>query len=593
MRIVTPFNVETGQLTATNVVNEFGPWEPAATNLLSYPRQFDNTSWYKTRLLITPNSAVAPDGTLTAAKANWNGVNSNSERPDPYIGRTESCGAAAGGRTFAASVWLKALNVTDKTLEFNCIVGGVVFNTTLVINDDGKWHRYSSVFTVNDDNVSTTISYRFDIGDNTIIESDDYFIWHAQLEKGSFPTSVIPDGTTFTSRASTATFIDDTGTLQTAAIDVARDDAYGYVDGVLKPIGLLLEGAGTNLLEESGDLTENEWLKFDSEVTLSLNSSVTGGFYSRIEAGSTGSLTLLVNQIKPTATGENYTFSFFANKDYSLPFLQIDTIATNRSIFSLDSGSFVSVTSSVSKTLVEDRGGYYFISLTFLTNSDSTRVGVMPVPDSNIGYNKDYVAGDYAEITAAQFEEGSFPTSYIPTQGSQVTRAADVSSSPQVTRAADSCERMLGDEFNNEAFSYYYEFYFDKDKITGNPYSPDFALSTGDGRISLRFSGNGSTGVGLQVLRHDGSVNISTTGITALTDKSLNKVSASFTATQVIICINGTPSTFTLTGAFTNVDRLRLGDQGIAGRSNTIQKDFRLYPTVLSEAELITLTGGN
>jgi len=91
-------------------------------------------------------------------------------------------------------------------------------------------------------------------------------VWHAQLEEGTVPTGVIPDATTFTSRASTTTFIDATGTLQTAAIDVARDDAYGYVDGVLKPIGLLLEGAATNLLLSSNQFSGAGWKSTSNDI---------------------------------------------------------------------------------------------------------------------------------------------------------------------------------------------------------------------------------------------------------------------------------------------------------------------------------------
>jgi len=35
-------------------------------NLVSYSSQFDNSSWTKSGISITPNGATAPDGTLTA-----------------------------------------------------------------------------------------------------------------------------------------------------------------------------------------------------------------------------------------------------------------------------------------------------------------------------------------------------------------------------------------------------------------------------------------------------------------------------------------------------------------------------------------------
>jgi hypothetical protein len=356
---------------------------------------------------------------------------------------------------------------------------------------------------------------------------------------------------------------------------VARNDAYGYVDGVLKPIGLLLENAATNLVEQSGDLTQNEWAIWGSEVNLSLNSSAAGGFYSRIEAGSTGPLTLLVSQTKATITGENYTFSFFVNKDYTLPFLMVDTISANRSIFSLDSGSFVAVHPSVSKALVEDRGGYYFISLTFLTNSDSTRVGVMPVPTSAIGYTRDYEAGDYAEITAAQLEEGSYPTSYIPTAGSQVTRAADVSSSPQVTRAADSCVRTLGDEVNLDQWTICVSF---------TPLSVEYSgVLQSDNNNRLLYTLNSDK---LRIFNGDNP-------IIGVIEKGVRTVVAiSYNNGYVIVTQDGI-KTAELEDYSLSISGMYFGKSGSGVKGSVIIEDTTYIPRALSEAELNAITGGN
>src|SRR6056297_1427264 len=42
--------------------------EPQRTNLLQYSEEFNNAAWIKDNVTITPNDAVAPDGTTTADK---------------------------------------------------------------------------------------------------------------------------------------------------------------------------------------------------------------------------------------------------------------------------------------------------------------------------------------------------------------------------------------------------------------------------------------------------------------------------------------------------------------------------------------------
>ena len=87
-----------------------------------------------------------------------------------------------------------------------------------------------------------------------VASSGSVYIWGAQLEAGSFPTSYIPTIPTFTSRASDGTYFDSSGVLQTASTDVARID-HKYIDGEWVEAGLLLEGEATNLLPYSTGTT--------------------------------------------------------------------------------------------------------------------------------------------------------------------------------------------------------------------------------------------------------------------------------------------------------------------------------------------------
>jgi len=382
-------------------------------------------------------------------------------------------------------------------------------------------------------------------------------------------------------RATTGTFIGSNGLIQTAAIDAPRFTH----DPVTRELqGLLIEEARTNLVLYSDQFENSVWSKAAVTVTENEENAPNGtATADKIFEKTDNAQHFLEQSGLPTSAGF-YTQSIFLKagtiEDCALSVVHLgEIVGTSTVNVNLSLGTISGATHLIISTSIKELSNEWFrASITYELTGAATSVrmrvfaGLSSVRVGN--------TANFIYIWGAQAEEGSFPTSYIPTAGTQVTRAADA------------CERVLGDEFNNEAFSYYYEFYFDKDKITSNPYSPDFDLSTGDGRISFRFGGIGGVGAALQIVRNDDSTNLSFS-VSDLTDKSFNRVSASFTATQAIICVNGTPSTFTLTGLFTNVDRLRLGDQNNLGRSNTIQKDFRLFPTALSEAELIALTGSD
>jgi hypothetical protein len=188
-------------------------------------------------------------------------------------------------------------------------------------------------------------------------------------------------------------------------------------------------------------------------------------------------------------------------------------------------------------------------------------------------------------VSAAQFEQGLYPTSYIPTQGSQVTRAADVSSSPQVTRAADNCVRDLGSNFNPNEFSVFFDYTFDEG-VLGNANLGGirvFGLSDGttNNRISLAVS---------VLLASDSGVTNSYSLTTNLTQSG--KVAISYDGTTLKVCLNGEIILTQSLSKNTELDRMTVGRDEFASAGAIVLKRQVLFPTALSEAELIILTRG-
>ena len=429
------------------------------------------------------------------------------------------------------------------------------------------WYRLSGQVTV----PSTCSQFRF-----YPLRVDDsvgltYFISNVQLEEGSFPTSVIPDGTTFTSRASTATYIDSTGTLQTAGVDVARDDAYGYVDGVLKPIGLLLEGAGTNLISNTN--SSEGWNTFGLSILVGGATIESSQFINGIER--------VVIRL-PAGARLAFTYPNSLNGTYTAS-------ARVRVISGYEFGYFrISMAGAVdfSKAITLSETVFSTISRTDFI-SGTGEVNIIRRTD---GGEEDVLV----EVEQQQLEESSFITSYIPTQGLQVTRAADVSASPQVTRAADSCVRVLGDEFNYKEGT----FFIDLSNVTP-------ATDSSFGRVFEISDGTGSNRIFvIRRINRNYSAYFFTQGVQA--NSYVSAVPAgNGDAPKIAISwkVGGVTKTY-INGALFNSGTLNLPFDddlnlyiGKGAEGSTIGKclckTVRFVPKALTEAELIALTGSD
>ena len=584
MRIVTPFNVDAGQLTTTNVVNEVADWEPAATNLLSYPRRFDNAYWAKDGdAQVFPDTFLAPDGTLTAERITGSGSG----------GYVIKAGVAQSG--MVKSIYLRTVTGAGK-------IGSLINSATQVFDINENWQRFDypagdfgadAVFYVADFRSPATLT--------------EVVVWHAQLEEGTVPTGVIPDATTFTSRASTTTFIDATGTLQTAGVDVARDDAYGYVDGVLKPIGLLLEKARTNFIKYSSTATAStniNWVKGSTSVTENFVTAPDGTVTADKLSETTSDAQHFLEQRGLLTSVGNYTQSLFL-KEGTTAICALSVVHVGESVgttstvsINLSLGTISSPSRLITKTNITALAdGWFRASITYTLTGSATDVRMrifVGTETVKVGDPDSFIC-----IWGAQLEEGSYPTSYIPTQGTQVTRAADVSSSPQVTRAADACERVLGDEFNPKNHTVYVEFIY---KGLAEPGKQDGVVTIGEG-YGNSFTGlviawrNPQSNIAYITVRHLGTpLNIGgALNLGVLATGSTIKLAYSLHNNNVVACVGGVivgESAIEYTPQFT--PNMRLGQSvndawDLTGKMPTLQ----IFPSALLEAELIILTGGN
>lgn len=261
-------------------------------------------------------------------------------------------------------------------------------------------------------------------------------------------------------RNSFGTFFNELCTLQVSGINVPRFEYTPNGLGLYK--GLLIEGQRTNFVEYSNNFSTSTWLNPNSGVSLSAN---VPGIVA--PDGTFGNVTLMTLTTTsgphvlswgetdvppfgaPASSAEYYDRNIFVKKKdaryvvfstspvpsapTSIPnpplppitAVNFDNVST---IFDLDNPGFVQL-SYLNSTYQTLPNGWYRISFNRTSaNSNTNRltVGLSNGPnyeDTFFTPNANSLSGVY--IWGGQVEKGIYSTSYIPTNGGQVTRAGD------------------------------------------------------------------------------------------------------------------------------------------------------------------------
>ena len=253
--------------------------------------------------------------------------------------------------------------------------------------------------------------------------------------KGGSPNgtlySVLPangDGDFDHTRASSATRVNKDGLIESVASGVPRLD-YPLIDGVVQSCpALLLEPSRTNYLRYSEDLSQSNWVKTNTGtgiapiVTDNYAISPDGSQNaSRVQFDINGGTTISdrsrLYQDAGTGTSGNQAYSVYVKSN--------DT-STHAIVFRALGGAF-----NVKTVTTE----WQRIDMAATDNSFYFELGLYG----------DSATSDTADILVwgAQMEEGSYPTSYIPTTSSTVTRSADVANNSGNADLINSTEGVL------------------------------------------------------------------------------------------------------------------------------------------------------
>lgn len=172
--------------------------EQQRTNLLTYSSDFTNAVWIKDSATITANTIVAPDGTISGSKLVatvrmfwFDNTGITGAKVQSIYAKAEAAStitiSVVGGQSVTGG------NAVTVNLLTGAVTSGQVAPNVVVTSVGNGWYRIAILVNVT---VASGNSTYWQTGATTGV-----YIWGAQLEAGSFPTSYIPTTTAQVTRA--------------------------------------------------------------------------------------------------------------------------------------------------------------------------------------------------------------------------------------------------------------------------------------------------------------------------------------------------------------------------------------------------------
>jgi len=391
------FTFSRGSNLAATRVDVNGLIEKGRENLLTYSNDFSNGSWTKFNASVTSGQS-GYDGSNDAWLLNITTASNSS------LYRSISMSGVYTTSVYAKANSVGYLGIRDYTLSgagnwFNLSNGTIASTTSDCI--DAKiesvgngWYRCS--ITQNRNATGYTQIGASDNPSTTSGSSGNILIQSAQVEQGLVATPYIETG------ASTA----QGGILE----DLPRLD---YSGGASCP-SLLLEPQRSNIVPNSEYL--GDWSLTNGTLTSNATISPQGiQNAGRVVFNNTG---LDLKRTVTVTAGTTYTFSFYIKKESGA--------GLQGRFYDNSNGAnieYYDFTSQISGT------AWSRITRTFTTPAGCTQMQIWLLAASSSIVT--------ASFWGAQLEVGSYPTSYIPTMGSAVTRSSDICINSSLTTSTD------------------------------------------------------------------------------------------------------------------------------------------------------------
>lgn len=383
----------------------------AEENLLKRSSEFSDAYWGKTNTTVTADATAAPDGTTTADKLIDNTANdqhSIGSQVVPSGTQVFSVYAKGNGEGRYLKLYGWGLGANNEAPVFD-VDNGVLYNpptsvyflgATIAAVGNG-WYRCTlkadtdggtgspAIALTNATNAHGTETY---VGNGSGI-----FIWGAQLEDRESATA-------YTATTSSP-IVKYQPVLQTALANEPRFE-HDPVTGECK--GLLIEETRTNELITSETATYSFSNVYSQPFLYNTVIAPDGTQTADTVTGQETDPSSRLEKSLTFASGTKLTLSFYQKTIWG----NLDS-STNP-IFAFSNS--VGITSEA--IVSEDVGnGWYRLHYVMTTTASSQTL--------RLYYDGSVTAADKVALWGFQLEQGSYPTSYIPTNGSTVTRSGE------------------------------------------------------------------------------------------------------------------------------------------------------------------------
>ena len=565
----------------------------AEENLLKYSQNF-NSGWDKVGVTVAVNDTTAPDGTTTAAKIEI--TTTGIYRGDMQIV------SASTSTEYTATMYLKAGNHSYVGLQIQSRLNGSYVASIsriyidlsdgsqigtatgpVTVTDVGNgWYKLTCSTTTASSGLNQ-IAVLMDICDSggntapsTPIASGSYvYAWGAQVEQRSSATAYTP--------TTSAPIVKYQPVLQTAASGEARFD-HDPVTGESK--GLLIEEARTNLIANSVPtvaIWNDGGVNFTDNAAVAPDGTQTAAL---IQNAGASEYTQPANFTIPS--GATITFSTYL-KNVDSSYFRLMFVDSPNSSFARTwingstmepTGTITYVGSTFSNMVVSYEyvgNGWYRYSLTADTTGLTSCAFFIATSDADSAFARD-TSKSYL-VWGAQAEQGEFPTSYIPTSGSTVTRARD---GAQVT--GDNFTEL----FTQTGLTLYAEALYSAPQGNGaetiGVIGLDNLTTSEVLYIGVNTSSNGSR---LQS-RSNSTIDADLSNPGAV--DGIFKIAASLSTNDVALTKDG--QSVTTDGSFTlpRFSRLQIGFHQFGSSWNSTIKKIAIYPKRLPNATLQAMT---